>query len=187
MKIQLVDDEPVSLWRVERLLKRESHEVVVGRDGEEAWGQFKRKPVRVVISDWDMPQCDGLELCRRIRARQSVPYTYFILLSARNPKEEVVREAVESGVDDFLLKPVARLALWARLRVAERILSFTTQIGQLQALLPICSYCKKIRDDQTYWHSVESYLAEHAGVGFTHGICPDCYQRHVQPALPPEN
>ena len=57
------------------------------------------------------------------------------------------------------------------------------QVKQLQGLLPICSYCKKIRDEQNYWQRIDSYLMEHADVMFSHGICPDCYQKVVQPKL----
>jgi hypothetical protein len=71
-------------------------------------------------------------------------------------------------------------SLAARVRELEAALS---QVKQLQGLLPICSYCKKIRDEQNYWHRVESYISEHAEVEFSHGICPACYTEVVQPQL----
>jgi hypothetical protein len=70
-----------------------------------------------------------------------------------------------------------------RLRVAERILRYTTQVRQLEELLPICSYCKKIRDDHNYWQQIEGYINERTGSEFSHSVCPDCYQRVVLPEL----
>jgi YesN/AraC family two-component response regulator len=91
--------------------------------------------------------------------------------------------AAEAGVDDFLTKPLDMSELWTRLRVAERILNYTTQVRQLEELLPICSYCKKIRDDQNYWQQMEGYINERTGSEFSHSICPDCYTRVVLPEL----
>jgi len=86
-------------------------------------------------------------------------------------------------VDDFLTKPLDMQELWMRLRVSERILKFTTQVRQLEAFLPICSYCKKVRDDQNYWQQIEGYINERTGSEFSHSICPDCYQRVIIPEL----
>ena len=80
-------------------------------------------------------------------------------------------------------KPFNRDLLNARLQVAERILRFTTQIQQLKELLPICSYCRRIRDGQDNWEQLETYLTGHTSSEFSHGICPDCFAKHVTPEL----
>jgi sigma-B regulation protein RsbU (phosphoserine phosphatase) len=67
--------------------------------------------------------------------------------------------------------------------VAERILRYATQVSQLEAFLPICSYCKKIRDDKNYWQQIESYINQRTGTDFSHSVCPDCYQRVIMPEL----
>ena len=64
-----------------------------------------------------------------------------------------------------------------RLRVAERILQFTTEVRQLESFLPICGYCKKIRDDSNYWQQIESYFKQKQGTQFSHSVCPDCMER----------
>lgn len=140
-------------------------------------------PVRVVVSDWMMPRLDGLGLCQRIRSRIDGEYVYFILLTSSNATEENQRAAADAGVDDFLTKPLNVTELWTRLRVAERILRYTTQVRQLEKLMPICTYCKKIRDDQNYWQQIEGYINERTGSEFSHSICPDCYTRVVVPEL----
>src|ERR1019366_2422432 len=105
-------------------------------DGEAAWELLQTEPVRVIVSDWMMPRTDGLDLCRRVRARAGRDYIYFILLTSRDATEENQMAATDAGVDDFLTKPLDLAELWTRLRVAERILRYTTQVRQLEEMLP---------------------------------------------------
>ena len=144
---------------------------------------FAQEPVRLIVSDWMMPELDGLGLCRAVRNRVNADYVYFILLTSREADVDNQREAIEAGVDDFLTKPLDLQEIWMRLRVAERILRYATEVRQLEAFLPICGYCKKIRDDQNYWQQIESYINERTGTDFSHSVCPDCYQRVVVPEL----
>ena len=183
MKILAVEDDAVSRAVLRKALRRLNHEVIEAGDGAAAWEKLQAEPVRVVVSDWMMPIADGLDLCRRIRARPGKDYIYFILLTSRDATEENQRAAADAGVDDFLTKPLDLPELWTRLRVAERILHYTTQVRQLEELLPICSYCKKIRDDQNYWQQMEGYINERTGSEFSHSVCPDCYTRVIMPEL----
>ncbi len=121
-----------------------------------------------------MPGLDGLALCKKIRERPKTLYTYFILLTSQETGPENYDRASLAGADDFLTKPLDRPTIRMRLRVAERILSFTTEIRQLKDMIPICSYCRKIRNDKNYWQMVETYIGEQTGSNFTHGICPEC-------------
>ena len=183
MKILAVEDDAVSGAVLRQALRRLGHEVLEVKDGEAAWDLLQREQVRVVVSDWSMPRSDGLELCRRIRARTGSEYIYFILLTSRDATHENQTVAADAGVDDFLTKPLDFTELWTRLRVAARILVYTTQVRQLEEMLPICSYCKKIRDDQNYWQQLEGYISERTGSDFSHSVCPDCYKRVVVPEL----
>jgi len=183
MKVLTVEDDAVARGVLRQALKRLDHEVVEATDGAAAWQLIQSEPVRVVVSDWMMPSLDGLELCRRIRARPGAEYTYFILLTSNTANHENRREAAEAGVDDFLAKPLDFEELWTRLRVAERILRYATQVRQLEELLPICSYCKKIRDDKNYWQQMEGYINQRTGSEFSHSVCPDCYTRVIVPEL----
>ena len=183
MKILAVEDDAVSRAVLRQALRKLGHEVVEAATGEDAWKLLAAAPIRVVVSDWLMPKMDGLELCRRIRAAATADYTYFILVTARDATGENQQVAADAGVDDFLTKPLNFEELWNRLRVAERILRYATQVRQLEEMLPICSYCKKIRDDQNYWQQIEGYINERTGSEFSHSICPDCYQRVVIPEL----
>jgi phosphoserine phosphatase RsbU/P len=110
-------------------------------------------------------------------------YVYFILLTGREADISNQREAIEAGVDDFLVKPLDLQELWMRLRVAERILRYATKVQQLEAFLPICSYCKKVRDDKNYWQQIEGYINARTGSEFSHSVCPDCYTRVILPEI----
>lgn len=183
MKILAVEDDTVARMVLRKALDSLGHEVIEASNGEEAWRRLNQEPVRVVVSDWLMPKMDGLELCRQIRARAGAEYLYFILLTGNNATAENQREAAEAGVDDFLTKPLNVEELWRRLRVAERILRYATQVQQLEEMLPICSYCKKIRDDKNYWQQIEGYINQRTGSEFSHSVCPECYNRVILPEL----
>ena len=182
MKILVAEDDNIARLVLESALAKLGHEIVSAADGEEAWSIYSANPVRVIVSDWLMPRANGLELCQRVR-KAGGDYVYFILLTNLSANTENQEAAVAAGVDDFLSKPVNPQELWMRLRVAERILQFTTQVNQLESFLPICSYCKKIRDDRNYWQGVESYFERKQGTRFSHSICPECVATVVQPQL----
>ena len=179
MKILIAEDDPVSVKILEFTLQHWGHEVISAEDGEAAWRLFDAEPVRIIVSDWMMPGIDGLKLCDQVRARPKTEYTYFILLTAVNTDRDNLRKAMDAGIDDFLTKPLDREAIYMRLRVAERILGYTTEIRMLKELLPICMYCKRVRDDQDYWQQVETYIHQCTGTNFSHGICPDCFTKQM--------
>jgi phosphoserine phosphatase RsbU/P len=184
VKILAVEDDAVARAVLRQALRRLGHEAIEAPDGEAAWELLQQGDgVRVVVSDWMMPRIDGLDLCRRIRNRVGTEYIYFILLTSRDATQDNQTTAADAGVDDFLTKPLDLAELWTRLRVAERILKYTTQVRQLEEMLPICSYCKKIRDDHNYWQQLEGYISERTGSDFSHSVCPDCYQRVLVPEL----
>jgi phosphoserine phosphatase RsbU/P len=183
MKILAVEDDPVARQVLVRALTNLGHEVHAVVDGLAALAYLENNPVRLIVSDWVMPEVDGLELCRQIRAKIGADYIYFILLSSQDANNENQREAIDAGVDDFLQKPLVFQEISMRLHVAERILRFATQVRQLEAFLPMCGYCKKIRDDKNYWQQIESYINERTGTDFSHSVCPDCYKSVILPEL----
>lgn len=182
MKVLAVEDEPVAQLLLEGALKSLGHEVTVVSDGEAAWAALSDPAFRVVVSDWRLPKMDGLELCRRIRERGG-EYVSFILITQASATDENVDAALAVGVDDFLGKPVDVRELRIRLHVAERLINLTGEVKRLASFIPICGYCRKVRDDSNYWQQLESYINERTGSRFSHGICPDCYNRVTVPAL----
>jgi two-component system cell cycle response regulator len=122
MKVLIAEDDMVSGLVLERTLQRWGYDVIKTKNGEEAWAQFQAEPVPLVITDWMMPETDGLELCSRLRALQQEHYTYVILLTAKSQKIELV-EGMSAGADDFITKPFDSAELQMRLRAGERILA----------------------------------------------------------------
>jgi response regulator RpfG family c-di-GMP phosphodiesterase len=112
---------------------------------------------------------------------------YLMLLTSLESKDRLVA-GLEAGADDYLIKPFDPEELRARINVGVRVLSLQERLServkelqdalsnvkQLHGLLPICSYCKRIRGDDQYWTQVESYIAERSDAQFSHGICPPC-------------
>src|SRR5262245_39088707 len=123
MKILIAEDDRDSRELLSWILEKLGHQVTVTENGNAAWNAYRRGKFHVVISDLLMPDVDGLELCRRIRAARQTKYTYIILLTALIGKKQYL-EGMEAGADDFVTKPFDPDELRARLRVAERILSF---------------------------------------------------------------
>jgi DNA-binding response OmpR family regulator len=182
MDILIVEDDHPSRKILSLTLKTLEHNVDEAENGKEGWEMWQCKKYQLVISDWVMPDMSGLDLCRLIREKNLSKYTYFIMLTMMSGKEKFLT-AMEAGVDDFIQKPFDRDQLFARIRVATRILNLHTEISTLSGLVPICSYCKKIRDDKNYWQRVESYIESKSDAKFSHGICPDCYINVMKPKL----
>lgn len=197
MRILIAEDDPVSRRILVTFLMKWGHEVVVTNNGLEAWQVLQAEDApSLAILDWMMPAMDGLEVCRRVRELPKTIIPYIILLTAKHGVEEVVK-GMEAGADDYLTKPYHRDELRVRVQVGARIVELQTklservheledaleQVKQLQGILPICGYCKKIRDDQDYWQNVESYIAIHSEATFSHGVCPACYEAQVKPQI----
>lgn len=197
MRILIAEDDPVSRRVLEATLRRWGHEVEVTCNGAEAWERLQEPSApRVAILDWMMPEVDGVEVCRRVRALPGGGRFYLILLTAKGESADVVT-GLDAGADDYVVKPFDRQELHARLRAGERLMRLQEALAQrvreledtlaevktLQGILPICSYCKNVRDDQDYWQQVEAYLGKHSGVQFSHGICPGCWDSVVKPEL----
>lgn len=206
MKILVVEDNPVTQYLLEATLEEQGHEVILSSNGEEAWKKYKSEKILLSVIDWIMPEMDGLELCRRIRDSErsaGSEHCYIIILTGKTSTDDVV-EGLDAGADEFMTKPFNKKALLARIRVGERIIDLKQRLNtrnkklketitrledalakvkKLEGLLPICSYCKKIRDDQNYWNEVDSYITEHSEVQFSHSVCPECYEKYVKPQL----
>lgn len=182
MKVLAIEDQAVAAVQLMAVLRSLGHEAEHVPSATEALARLQQGHYRVVVCDWRMPGIDGLDFCRMIRERGG-DYVYFILISSALVTRENRAAALAAGVDDFLSKPVDPDELGMRLHVAERIIGLTQQVTQLESFLPICGYCKKIRDDQSYWQEMEAYFSQRQGTKFSHGICPSCYERVMVPQL----
>jgi DNA-binding response OmpR family regulator len=196
-RILIAEDDLVSRKMLQATLARWGYEVVITSDGEAALEALRQPDApRIAILDWMMPGLDGVDVCRRVRENSSAEPAYIILLTAKGNKADVVN-GLEAGADDYIVKPFDRDELRARVQAGIRIVTLQgtvaarvreleeaiARIKTLQGLLPICSYCKRVRNDGDYWQQVESYISDHSDARFSHGICPDCYESVVKPQL----
>ena len=197
MRILIADDDAISRTVLERTLRGWGHDVTATRDGTEAWDALQQDDaLKLAVLDWMMPGLEGPEVCRRLRALARPVPTYVILLTAKGQTDDIVT-GLDSGADDYVTKPFDRQELRSRIRVGERVVGLQQgladrvqeletalgQVKQLKGLLPICSYCKAVRDDKNYWQRVETYIAAHSEARFSHGICPDCWKDVVEPEM----
>lgn len=197
MKILIAEDDLTSRHRLETVLTKWGYEVVSCSNGKQAWERLQDTHApQLAILDWIMPEMEGIEVCRRLREIDTQNPIYVILLTTQKGKENIVC-GLEAGADDYIIKPFEPDELQARIRVGYRVLQLQEKLDNrikdlqeslqhiktLQGILPICSYCKKIRNDQNYWEEVEEYIFKHSNADFSHSICPDCYDKHVKPEL----
>jgi len=197
MRVLIADNDPVTCRRLEDTLIRWGYQVETVFDGLSAWQQLHcADGASLAILEWMLPGMNGLEVCRRVRVERAVDPPHVILLTARQAKQDRIA-GLEGGADDYMIKPFDDEELRARLHVGERMLRLQgdlahqvaelkkslAQIKRLQGLLPICSYCKKIRTDQNYWQQLETYITSHSEAEFSHTICPTCFQEKVRPEI----
>jgi sigma-B regulation protein RsbU (phosphoserine phosphatase) len=173
MKTLIAEDDRDQREALSLLLHSEGYDVVEAASGIEAWHEFEQSRFTLVLSDWLMPELDGLELCRRIRATERPYYPYVILLTALRGKDHFL-QAMSAGIDDFISKPFDADELRAKLHVAQRIVTLQDRVQRLEGILPTCMYCKKIRDKNQIWVRIEQYITERSNAAFSHGVCPDC-------------
>ena len=135
----------------------------------------------------------GIEICRAVRSNPAGRYRYLIVITAREGEEDIA-EAMAAGADDFVRKPFGVPEVIARIRNGQRMLKLERSLAaritelehaletgrQLKRLLPICAYCKSIRDDSDYWQEIEQYIHKHTGTDFSHGICPGCMEKALK-------
>ena len=189
MDVLIAEDDRVTGEILARTLQRWSYETTVVSDGTQAWEYLRTVTTpTLAILDWMMPGIDGPDVCRRVRAELPLANMYLLLVTAREGRGDVIA-GLDAGADDYIIKPFdpdelrARVAVGVRVlglqqKLAERVAELQdalTNVKQLRGLLPICSYCKRIRGDDQYWQQVEGYIADHSDAQFSHGICPSCY------------
>lgn len=142
-----MDDDEITLCLLEEVLKASGYEVVTASDGQEAWEILQKSYFGMVISDWEMPRMNGIELCRKIRSAGFVGYVYVILLTSHNRQNEIVA-GLKAGADDYVTKPFDKTELSVRVKVGERLLSLETQSVTIFALAKLAEF----RDPETGLH-----------------------------------
>ena len=196
-RVLIAEDHHVSRHLLERNLQNWGFEVLAAEDGKEAAAILEGPDApSLAILDWMMPKMDGVEVCRRVRSNAGLPYIYLLLLTAKSQKDEIAA-GLDAGADDYVIKPFDPDELRARLKVGQRVVELErtlekkvedlqtalNDVKKLKSLLPICMYCKSIRDDRDYWRQIDEYIYTETGTDFSHGICPACMEKMTKAGL----
>ncbi len=191
----IADDSLTNRFVVDAAVKRCGLETVEVEDGAEAIRAFdEQEDLRLIVLDWMMPTWTGLDVCRHIRQHERGGSVYIILVTSRSQREDL-RAGLASGADEFLTKPVDPAELELRIKTGIRILTMQrrleqnvarlekalAEVNELRPLIPMCMYCKSVRDDDGYWDAVDTYLKKHhKELTVSHGICPTCYEEQMK-------
>ncbi len=195
VSILYVEDEALTRAVFARILERKVKSLYQAENGEEGLELFKKYSPDIVISDVRMPVLDGIEMSRKIK---SLDNNVKIILTTAHSDANVLLNSIDAGIDKYILKPVDVDVLFSAMEscaktvmlerkiqeqnrekdeLISKLREALNNIKKLSGLLPICSSCKKIRDDKGYWNQIEQYIAEHSDAEFSHGICPECVKK----------
>ena len=193
MMIFTIDDEEYNTLLIEELLLEAGFENIKKfKKSQQLFDTLDSGIIPdLILSDIMMPDMDGYQLCKKIKSNKSWNHIPIIMITAAQmANSEPLRLSFEAGAMDFIPKPINEIELIARVKSAliiekqrKELIRALHEVTTLQGLLPICSYCKKIRDDHDYWSDIDEYVASHADVKFSHSCCPDCYENIVKPEL----
>ncbi|MCP4693283.1 MAG: response regulator [Desulfobacterales bacterium] len=164
--ILVVDDNLQNLQYLGNILEENGFEPTLTRGGHQALEFLEDETPDLILLDIMMPEMDGYEVCKIIKEDVAVKDIPVIFITAKTETDDIVKGFDAGGVD-YITKPFNSAELLARVKTH-------IEVKILRGMLPICSSCKKIRDDEGYWKHVEAYIQSHAQVTFSHGICPDC-------------
>jgi DNA-binding response OmpR family regulator len=197
MRILIAEDDALTLGLLTELVRKWNYETISVNNGDIAWENLCRdnEPV-LLLADWQIPGLHGDELCRLARTRLTAKPVHIILTTATQLTVESKVRALAAGADDYLFKPYDPRELLGRLHVGQRALGLQVElrkrvveleealsaVKELQGLLPICGECKRIRNPEDSWQTIESYLAARTNAKFTHRLCPICLDERMKEA-----
>jgi DNA-binding response OmpR family regulator len=201
----VVDDVPANLHVLRQILEPEGFRILVATSGGGALNIARKASPNLVLLDVMMPELDGFDTCRLLHGIPGLENMPVIFITALNEPEAVVK-GFQSGGVDYIVKPFQKDEVLARTRTHLKLSQLHNRLSRrnrdlerlaaellakqreledafdsiktLKGLIPICSHCKSIRDDDGFWNRVESYIEKHSDALFSHGICPDCLRKH---------
>ncbi len=182
--ILIVDDHLANLKVLFAFLKDEGFDIRILESGAQAVELLSHTLPDLILLDVMMPDMDGFTLCRRIKSAPRTENIPIIFLTALDDVKDKIA-GFEAGGADYVTKPFQQIELLARinthltLRKREMELKQAlAEVKKLSGILPLCSYCKKIRNDKEQWEEVDVYIYSHSEADISHSICPECMKEH---------
>ena len=193
MLIFVLDDDEINLRLIKTVLKQAGFtNITMFTQAKSMMDEVLKTSPDLLLLDIMMPGFSGYDVLEWIKQDKNFSYIPIIMITAASLDDnmEPLARSFELGAMDYISKPFSNLEMVQRVKSALRLEkqrqeleAAATQIRSLEKLLPICSYCKKIRADKDYWQEVKNYINKHTNTMFSHSICPDCYVAHVKPQL----
>jgi PleD family two-component response regulator len=189
--ILIVDDNLNNVQVLGTILMDAKYRVAVAHEGRLVLEMLPKVQPDLILLDIMMPEMDGFAVCQMIKANPSFRDIPIIFLTVKNDTEDIVK-GFDLGAADFITKPFRAKEMLARIQTHITLMKLQqvlkkrnceleealANVRTLSGLIPICSYCKKIRNTEGDWEKLESYIREHTNSDFSHGICPDCSKAH---------
>lgn len=193
MLIYAVDDDMINLKLLKTILQQNKYtNTRLIYSGEDLLKEINNELPDLILLDIMMPGMSGYDVLQRIKHKNEWKHIPVIMITAAPLEEEMepLRRSFELGAMDYISKPFSAIELVMRVQSAlhlekqrKDLEDALIRVRTLEKLLPICSYCKKIRSDANFWEEVEVYISDHTDTMFSHSICPDCYETHIKPQL----
>lgn len=174
--ILVVDDNHQNLKVVAELLETENFEVTVASSGQQALEHLKNEKPDLILLDVMMPEMDGFEVCERIKQNLETKHIPVIFLTAKIETDDLVK-GFDVGAVDYINKPFVQKELLARVKTHVTLKLTLEENNKLMGIIPICSNCKNIRDDEGYWHKVETFIKQRSLASFSHTVCATCMEK----------
>jgi len=174
--ILIVDDTPQNVQVLARTLEEGNYELAVATNGKDALAFVEREEPDLILLDVMMPEMNGYEVCRVLKKNEKTVNIPIIFLTAKRETDDIVKGFDAGGVD-YIIKPFNSKELMARVKAHVELTLARREIQELQGIIPICSNCKNVRDDEGYWQRVEIYVETRSEASFSHGVCPDCMEK----------
>lgn len=184
--ILLIDDNRDEYELIKKYLENEKIGVCYSPEAKNSFEVAKGKHISCILVDFKMPGMDGREFCRIAKEDSILKFSPIIMFSAFNDTENMIK-GLQSGADDYLPKILPRELLVEKIKTYVRIADLMEELQRakdevrnLKEILPVCGWCKKIRDDEGYWHELETYLKKEVDTEVSHGICADCKKKMME-------
>ena len=205
--IMIVDDDPISRKLFAGILEKQGYgDLVLANTGEQALNALQKGLPDLILLDIFLPGIQGYEVCKQLKSSPETRHIPVIMVTGGPAQaDDAIEKSFDAGATDFVTKPVQTIAFLARIKAGlamkdnhdrlaqelerrraaekenrqliEKLQKALAEIKSLEGIIPICTECKKIRDDQGYWNRLEAYLEAHSDALFSHSICPECSER----------
>ncbi len=207
MTILIVDDDLITQELFKGLLEKQDYnKIQVSSSGEQALELIKDDPPDLILLDILMPGIEGYEVCEKIKADNTTAHIPIIMVTGGAVQaDEAIQKSFNAGAIDFITKPIRPMEFLARInsgltikknhdllaneiknrhqieeekeKLIKELELALSEVKSLKGIVPICSHCKNIRDDEGYWNKLELYIQKHSEAEFSHGLCPDCSEK----------